>query len=44
MRRMNELQEEKAELQQQASAEEDHITNTFLKRLDEVFSFPSFDV
>lgn len=42
MRRMNELQTEKEEIQQQASAEESHLTSTFLKRLDEVRSHPPF--
>ena len=36
MRRMNELKKEKEDLMKQVDVEEDHITNTLLKKLDAV--------
>ena len=36
MRRMNELKKEKEDLMRQVDVEEDHITNTLLKKLDDV--------
>lgn len=38
MRRMNELKKEKEDLMKQVDVEEDHITNTLLKKLDAVGS------
>ena len=36
MRRMNELKKEKEDLMKQVDVEEDHITNTLLKKLGDV--------